>query len=268
MDSVRLIHGDCVERMGDIPDNSIDLTITSPPYDNLRAYNGNISQWNEQKWKDIVKGLFRVTKQGGVVIWVVGDATVKGSETGTSFKQALWGKECGFNLHDTMIYQKDNPPPVGGNNRYYQHFEYMFVFSKGSPKTFNPIKSERKNKWGDKRTERYKGFTRDADGNFVKKLTSLVGDVKIGNIWKYVVGGGISVEYGTGHPAGFPESLVNDHIVSWSNVGDTVFDPMMGSGTTGKVSRKLGRNFIGIEIDKEYFKISEDRVYGDINENK
>ena len=165
--------------MSRMKDNLIDLTVTSPPYDGLRTYNGYSFDF-----ENIAKELFRVTKDGGVVVWVVGDATVKGSESGTSFKQALYFKESGFNLHDSMIYQKDNPPPVGGSNRYYQHFEYMFILSKGKPKTFNPITAKRRNKWNDKRTERTKGFTRDKDGNFIKKKVSLIGDVKIGNIWK------------------------------------------------------------------------------------
>jgi site-specific DNA-methyltransferase (adenine-specific) len=204
-----------------------------------------------------------MTKEGGVVVWVVGDATIKGSETGTSFKQALYFKECGFNLHDTMIYQKDNPPPVGGHNRYYQHFEYMFVFSKGKPNTFNPIDAERRNKWADKRTERVKGFTRDKDGNFIKKKVSLTGRVKIGNIWKYVVGGGNSVDYGIKHPAAFPEHLVNDHITSWSNEGDLVYDPFIGSGTTAKMAIINERNFIGSEISEEYVGVAKKRI-GDI----
>ena len=216
MEINKIYNENCLDTMARMQDESIDLTVTSPPYDNLRTYTGE-ADWNEDVWKSIIKELYRATKKGGVVAWIVGDATAKGSETGTSFKQALYAKKCGFNLHDTMMYQKDNPPPVGGNNRYYQHFEYMFIFSKASPKTFNPIMTERRNKWGDKRTERYKGFTRDKDGNFVKKLVSLTGKVKNGNIWNYVVGGGNSVEYGTKHPAGFPEQLAHDHILSWSN---------------------------------------------------
>ena len=115
-----------------IPSNFIDLTVTSPPYDNLRAYNGY--SWD---FESVAQELYRITKDGGVVVWVVGDATIKGSETGTSFKQALYFKEIGFKLHDTMIYQSDKPPLT--HNRYEQKFEYMFVFSKGRPKTFNPI---------------------------------------------------------------------------------------------------------------------------------
>jgi len=248
----------CLDTMARMPDGFVDLTVTSPPYDNLRTYKGYSFDF-----ESIAKELYRVTKVGGVVVWVVGDATINGSETGTSFRQALFFKEIGFNLHDTMIYQKDNPPPVGGSNRYYQHFEFMFVISKGKPRTFNPIVSVRRNKWEDKRTKRYKGFTRDKDGNFIRKEVSLVGDVKIGNIWKYVVGGGSSVEYGTGHPAGFPEQLANDHIISWSNEGDLIYDPFMGSGTTAKIAIINNRNWIGSEISKEYCDIAEKRI----NEN-
>ena len=139
--NIDLRHGDCLELMKNIPDGSVDLTVTSPPYDNLRTYNGNIDQWNFDKFKDIAKELYRVTANGGVVVWVVADKTEKGSETGTSFRQALWFMECGFNLHDTMIWRKPNAMPHVDKTRYTQCFEYMFIFSKGKPKTFNPIKT-------------------------------------------------------------------------------------------------------------------------------
>lgn len=260
----KIIQGDCLEKLKELENNSIDLTVTSPPYDNLRTYNGNLD-WGEHVWKPVIQELYRVTKQGGVVVWVVGDATVKGSETGTSFKQALFFKEIGFNLHDTMIYQKDNPPPVGGTTRYFQHFEYMFVFSKGVPKVFNPIYIDRRNKWNDKREFRYKAFVRDKDGNFKKRMVKLVGKVKSGNIWKYVVGGGNSYPYSLGstslgHPAIFPEKLAEDHILSWSNEGDTILDPMAGSGTTLKMAKKNNRNYIGIEISPEYIEIINKRL--------
>ena len=93
--------------MARMPDGFIDLTVTSPPYDNLRAYSGYSFDFEA-----VAKELYRVTKQGGVVIWVVGDATIKGSETGTSFRQALFFKEIGFNLHDTMIYAKNSYVPL------------------------------------------------------------------------------------------------------------------------------------------------------------
>ena len=262
---MKLYNGDCNEVMEQmyLEGVKVGLTVTSPPYDKLRTYKDSL-QWNETIWKRVIENLYKITADGCVVVWVVGDATVKGSETGTSFKQALYFKEVGFNLHDTMIYQKDNPPPVGGNNRYYQHFEYMFVFSKGNPIIFNPIKSERRNKWNDKRTSRVKGFNRDKNGDFIKKEVSLTGDVKIGNIFKYVVGGGHSTKdkKAFNHPAIFPEQLVNDHIISWSNEGDIVFDPFMGSGTTGKMAKLLNRDFIGVEKVKEYFDISVNRIKG------
>ena len=151
-----------------------------------------------------------------------------------------------------MIYLKDNPVPVGGGNRYYQNFEYMFVFSKGKPKTFNPIMVERRNKWNDKRTERTKGFNRNKDGEFTKRKVSLTGKVKRGNVWTYVVGEGNSVNYGIKHPAAFPEKLVNDNILSWSNEGDIVYDPFMGSGTTAFSAIKNNRLWIGSEMSEEY----------------
>ena len=130
----KIYNEDCLEGMRGIPDGSVDLTVTAPPYDNLRTYNG--FAWD---FEGVAKELFRVTKHGGVVVWVVGDQTIKGNETGTLFRQALFFKDCGFNLHDTMIWKKTNPIPLT-HNRFEQSFEYMFVFSKGSPKTFNPIK--------------------------------------------------------------------------------------------------------------------------------
>lgn len=262
-DNLWLMFGDCLERMKEIPDSSIDLTVTSPPYDNLRTYNGNNSLWGESAWKSVIEDLYRVTSSGGVVVWIVGDATVKGSETGTSFKQALWAMECGFHLHDTMIYMKDNPPPTGGKNRYYQAFEYMFVFSKGAPKTFNPIVTERRNKWNDKRTKRVRPVTRNKAGYFTEKeITVNTGMVRLQNVWSYVVSFGSVAEEKEAHkhPAIYPESLVRDHVISWSNEGDIILDPFMGSGTTGKMARLSNRHFIGIEMDGEYFEIAKQRI--------
>lgn len=248
---------DCIETMRKMSNNFVDLTVTSPPYDKLRNYNGYSFDF-----ETIAKELYRVTKQGGVVVWIVGDATVKGSETGTSFKQALYFKEIGFNLHDTMIYMKDNPPPVGGDKRYYQAFEYCFVLSKGTPKTFNPIVEERRNKWNDKRTVRIRPVTRNKAGIFVEKQVKIEGLVKLQNVWSYVVSGGsVSEEmFAHEHPAIFPEALCRDHIISWSNKGDLVYDPFMGSGTTAKMSILNGRQYIGSEISKEYCEISRKRL--------
>lgn len=255
--------GDCIEYMSKMEPNSIDLTVTSPPYDDIRNYGGNLN-WNWKSFVVIAKHLYRITKDGGVVVWVVADSTINGSETGNSFIQALYFKDLGFNLHDTMIYQKENPVPTGGPNRYFNSFEYMFVFSKGAPKTFNPIMIKRTNKWNDKRISRNKKFGRDKDGNFVTKQVDLNLDkpVKNRNVWTVPVGGGISAEEKIAfkHPAIFPEKIAEDHILSWSNECDIIFDPFTGSGTTGKMALKNNRSFVGTEIVPEYYEIAKERL--------
>ena len=247
----KIYNEDCLETMKRMDDCFIDLTVTSPPYDNLRTYKGYSFDFDS-----IAKELFRVTKDGGVVVWIVGDATIKGSETATSFKQALFFIECGFNLHDTMIYKKHSTTPVGGN-RYYQRFEYMFVFSKGKPKTFNPILRKRLNKHNDKRTTRIKKTNRNKDGTWNVRKVKINDVVKIGNVWTYIPKGG-KIE--SQHPAIFPEKLANDHIISWSNEGDIVYDCFMGSGTTAKLSKINKRKYIGSEISSEYCQIIKTRL--------
>lgn len=243
----------CLDGMRLLDDCSIDLTVTSPPYDDLRNYNGY--SFNFETFKDIAKELYRVTKDGGVVVWVVGDKTSKGSETSTSFKQALYFKEIGFNLHDTMIYYKNNPIPTAGN-RYHQHFEYMFVFSKGIPKTFNPIMEECK----------YKGIAnmknRGADGDMTYSKIQRTETKKIGNVFFYSIGGGISTKdkIAFKHPAIFPEKLAEDHIISWSNERDIVMDIFSGSGTTHKMALLNNREYIGFEMSQEYIDIENERL--------
>ncbi|NLB86778.1 MAG: site-specific DNA-methyltransferase [Bacteroidales bacterium] len=248
---------DCRETMKRMPDNFIDLTVTSPPYDNLRTYNDNIDKtWNDAIWKPIIKELFRITKIGGVVVWIVGDATINRSETGTSFRQALYFMKCGFNLHDTMIWTKHTFPK--NNNRYEQHFEYMFVFSKDKLKTFNPIK-ELKIYTDNRKTKKY---GRNKDGNFhVGRVVNKIKKIK-GNVWHFPVGGGhvTKDDIATKHPAIFPEQLVSDHIYSWSNEGDLIYDPFMGSGTTAKMAHLQKRNWIGSEISKEYVDLAYKRI--------
>ena len=253
---LKLMQGDCLELMQTIPDGSIDLTVTSPPYDNLRAYNGNIDQWTFEKFQKIAKQLYRVTAEGGVVVWVVGDATINGDETGSSFKQALWFKDCGFNLHDTMIYKKNGTGACGSNKCYWQAFEYMFVFSKGQISTVNRLTNGKPRTKGGKKSGR---FTKDG----VQKIdirSPADGKEQIrDNVWIYNVGWA-SGDDNVKHPAKFPESLAQDHILSWSKTGNVVFDPFMGSGTTGKMAVLNGRDFIGIELDADYFKIAEKRI--------
>lgn len=243
--------GDAAQILKTIPNDFVDLTVTSPPYDDLRDYEG----FNFD-FQTISKELFRVTKPGGVLVWVVGDKTENGSESGTSFKQALYFKEIGFNLHDTMIYHRFSAPLT--HNRYEQHFEYMFVLSKGKPKTFNPIR-ERK-RWKDNRLK--KQLRREKDGTvdfgYAKQNLTKI----IGNVWSYNVGGGHTTkdEEASKHPAIFPEQLASDQIESWSNESDIVLDPFAGSGTTLKMAKLLGRNYLGIEISSVYCDIIKRRL--------
>ena len=260
MEKDYIINGDCLVLMKDLPNNSIDLTLTSPPYDNLRSYND--FTWD---FEGVAKELFRITKPGGVVVWVVGDATIKGSETGTSFRQALFFKDCGFNLHDTMIYQKDTCP-FPERNRYYPMFEYMFVFSKGKPKTVNLIADKPNKRYGEKVAS---STQRQPDGKTVKVSANKTDPTRTvkkygvrGNVWKYSPGFNKTTKdkYAYKHPAMFPEQLAADHIISWSNPGDIVLDPMCGSGTTCKMAVLNDRKYIGFEISKEYFDIACQRL--------
>lgn len=250
-DNYQLLYGDCLVRMKEIDNDAIDLTVTSPPYDNLRSYSGTL-EWNFEIFQDIAKELYRVTKDGGVVVWVVGDATIKGSESGTSFRQALYFKDIGFNLHDTMIYEKAQSC-FGSNKCYLQSFEYMFVLSKGFPKSINFIR-DRVNVRSGVESMGSGGLSVDGvKSKRIRKEMAVMGKRK--NIWRYGVGGGKN-----GHPAIFPEQLANDHIISWSNENDLVFDPFMGSNTTGKMAILNKRKFIGIEKVPEYFEISVKRL--------
>lgn len=255
----------CLDTMAKMPDNFVDLTVTSPPYDNLRDYKGYSFDF-----EGIAKELFRVTAKGGVVVWVVGDATVDGSETGTSFRQALFFKEVGFNLHDTMIYYRQSPYP--SNERYNQTFEYMFILSKEKPKTFNPIAKQQKSiksvpKNVQSQTYRNKsGETERPNENAIKRLTlSQSNELKTSdNIW-YIPSGfmvGTPDKIAFEHPAIFPEILAEQHILSWSNQSEIVYDPFMGSGTTAKMAIRNGRRYIGSEISLEYINIAEARING------
>lgn len=262
LSDLTLMQGDCLELMKQLPDGSIDLTVTSPPYDDMRTYNGNAAHWNFDKFKLIALELHRITKDGGVVVWIVGDATVKGSESGTSFRQALFFKEIGFNLHDTMIYQKLNPMPRDTRiPRYWQAFDYMFILSKGKPLHFNWLREATKT-GGEMRGA---CGSRLANGEMrmdrrAKTADHTVGDTKPRtNIWGY---GRDMIK--NIHPAQYPVQLAADNVMSWSNPGDLVLDPFMGSGSTGVACINTGRRFIGMELDEGYFKIAQRRI-GDVN---
>jgi DNA modification methylase len=249
-----------------IPDSSIDLTVTSPPYDEMRTYNDKVKIKKGDKFSfdfnGMVDQLYRITKDGGIVVWVVGDQVKNGGETGNSFRQALSFMSKGFLLYDTMIYMK-NGSPFPEKKRYSQVFEYMFVFSKGKPNTVNILK-DKKNKWA--------GYS-----NFGKRvMRTKKGDLKempdfeiaeYGNrynVWNYSTGKNYSTKdsYAFEHPAIFPEELAEDHILTWSNEGDLILDPMVGSGTTTKMAKLNNRNFIGFDINQEYINIANKRIDG------
>lgn len=254
-----LFIGDCEQILEQyIAPGTIHLTVTSPPYDSARDYAGTLNDWNEDKWKSIITGLYRVSCDGGVVVWIVSDETKNGTESGTSFRQALWAKEVGFNIHDTMIWLKPTFSAVGALKvRYAPVFEYMFVFSKGKPRVFNPIK-DRENKSAG--MTRINPTIRNHKGEIIKNKSATIADYgQRFNVWEH---GTVSQKGDNVHPAPFPVGLVEDHIKSWSNPGDLVLDPFMGSGTTGVASKNLGRNFIGIERESSYFEMAHARIYG------
>lgn len=252
---------DCLETMKCMDDGCIDLTVTSPPYDNLRAYNGFSFDF-----ESIAQELYRVTKTGGVVVWVVGDATIDGSETGTSFRQALYFKEVGFNLHDTMIYQK-NGSPYPEKTRYFQNFEYMFVLSKNTPATVHLLQ-DRKNKWlgswGKRSTRDKNGALHQASEIICKEYGTRFNIWEINNVAGFSTKDTIAFQ----HPAIFPEQLAKDHILSWSNENNIVYDPFMGSGTTGKMAVLTNRKFIGSEISQEYCDIANKRVDWELRQQR
>lgn len=254
----KIYNENCLETMSRMPDNFVDLVVTSPPYDDLRTYNGYSFDF-----QSIAKELFRVVKDGGVVVWVVGDATINSSETLTSFKQAIYFNQIGFNVHDTMIYQKANFSNPS-TTRYHQIFEYMFIFSKGTPKTFNPIK-DRENITQNGSIG--KNTTRQKDGTMIetKKRTNSEFGMRY-NIWRMKTVGQENMGKSLPHPAMYPESLANDHIVSWSNPNELIYDPFMGSGTTAKMALTNERNYIGSEISQEYCTIAEKRIQDTIKE--
>lgn len=243
-----------LDTMKRMPDNFVDLVVTSPPYDNLRDYKGY-----SFPFEDIAKELYRVTKQGGAIVWIVNDKKEKGTKTLTSFKQALFFKEIGFFVHDIMIWEKCTfSSPIA--NMYHNVFEYMFILSKGKPKTFNPIIDKPNKKAGTKTTTTF----REANGTTTSRSMKTVNDFgKRYNIWKI---NEVKNNKEGNHPAPFPEQLANDHIISWSNENDLIYDPFAGSGTTGKMAILNKRKCIMSEISVEYCEIIKKRLEPIINE--
>ena len=255
----KLYKGNSLELLKKLPDLSVDMVVTSPPYDDLRDYEG-VEAWNYDVFKKIAKQLYRVVKVGGVVVWVVGDKTSNGGKSLTSFKQAIYFQKLGFNMYDVIIYEKaGSAPPHPG--RYFNSFEYMFVLSKGKPKNINLLR-DKKNAWAGYQT--YGVITRrEKDGSLTKKERKTINEFGVRtNIWRYANGKGFAAEESVAHehPAIFPEKLVEDHLMSWSVEGDVVLDPFGGSGTTAKISKKLNRNFIYFEVVPEYCEVAQKRL--------
>lgn len=259
----KIYNENCMDTMSRIPNDYCDLILTSPPYDNLREYQTGVgSEWTFEIFKPIAKELSRVLKEGCCLVWVVGDECVDGSESLSSFKQAIYFKEdCGLNVHDTMIYQKSSFA-FPSSTRYHQAFEYMFVFTKGKIKTFNPLK-DRKNKWGKRWGSETKESIKDGKKFKVKPVQYEAYGMRT-NVWKYHTDSGrVNSEWKIikDHPAVMPEKIAEDHILSWSNKDDLVYDPFAGSGTTIKMALLNGRNYIGSEISKTYCDIISNRLY-------
>jgi site-specific DNA-methyltransferase (adenine-specific) len=253
LNDISIYNADCLDYLKTLPDNSIKFTLTSPPYDDIRDYKGY-----SFPFEDIAQELWRTTQVGGVIAWNVADATVKGSETGTSMRQALHFMSLGFRLHDTMIYAKKNPMPAGvSSKRYHQSWEYVFILSKDAPETFNPIMV--KAKFGHLEANmKHRG----KDGEIKYTKTKRNEFTKVRNIFEYNIGGGHSTrdKVAFGHPALMPEQLAHDMIATWTNEGDQVFDPFTGAGTTAKMCLLSNRKFHGTELSLEYCELVEKRL--------
>ena len=255
----------CIDGMQLMDAESVDLVVTSPPYDDLRTYNDS-SKWDHEVFKSVADNLARVLKTGGVIMWNVNDATVKGSETGSSFRQCLYFMDrCGLRLHDTMIYEKTGTAFASGPKsvRYTQIFEYCFILSKGKPKTINLIQ-DKKNAWagytsfGNAKTRKQDGTMHDPG-----KKSKVIREYGVRtNIWKIKNSGGFgqSSKASYKHPATMPEELARGHVLTWSDKNDLILDPFMGAGTTAQVCLEENRNFIGFEIDETYHQMCVDRV--------
>jgi len=250
----KITSGDSTQLLSKLDGDSIDLIVSSPPYDNLRSYKGYNFDFEK-----IAKESYRVLKKGGVLVWVISDATIEGSETGTSFKQALHFMSLGLNLHDTMIFKKANPIPQIYRKRYTNEFEYMFVFSKGVVKTHNPLMIPCLHAGLELGSTTYKNYSKGEQTR--KKLANPVKAEKVkGNVWEYVVGKRKEDASAKGHPAPFPFKLALDHIQSWTNEGDIVLDPMCGSGTVCMAAESIKRNYIGFDISEEYCELARNRM--------
>ena len=262
MEINKVYNEDCRNTIDKMPDEFFQMAVTSPPYDGMRTYTG--CDWNLEIALDIIGRLSRVVKKGGVVVWIVNDATEKFSESGNSMRHALHFMETGFGLFDHMVYEKP-ARPRGSNLGYHQVWEHMFVFSKGKPSHGKLIEDRRNND-----AQSMTSASRKPNGDFRVEKVKYKQFGRRTNVWKYNVGYNKSAaeDIAYKHPAIYPEKLAEDHILSWSNVGDLVYDPFMGSGTTAKMAKKNGRDYIGSEISEEYCQNIEQRLAMNIDDDK
>ena len=263
MELNRIYNEDCLETMKRLGPDAVDLVMTSPPYDaGIRAFKEDdaAGAWNWEKFQSVAKALFRTMKEGGVIVWITSDQTIKGDETGTSLKQILYFKEIGFKLYDTMIYAKNGVTMNSDAKHYWDGFEFMPVFTKGKIKTVNLLRDKK-----NKPCYRPNHWRRNRDGSFTKPTEMRVGEYgRRTNVWTYSTSYNITSrdKCAYEHPAIFPEPLARDNILSWSNKGDLVYDPFMGSGTTAKVAKQEGRLWLGSEVSKDYCEIADKRLHG------
>lgn len=241
-DSVTIYNADCRDVFPSLP--AIDLCVTSPPYDALRDYNG--CTWDFDIFMNVALWLSLTTKN---IVWIVNDSCVDEGETGNSFRHALEFMRLGYKLHDTMIWEKSNFSNPS-HNRYHQLFEYMFIFKTNSI-SFNPIKDKVNITSGSGPLG--KNTFREKSGGLAERKSVIISDLGMrGNVWKMNTTGQENPCKAIKHPATFPYKLAHDHIVSWSDPGDLIVDPFLGSGTTLRAAKDLGRKAIGIEISEEY----------------
>lgn len=251
----KIHHFDAVVGLRLLPADCIDLTLTSPPYDWIRDYNGTFDP-AKFPFVRIAEELYRITAPGGVVLWITRDQQQDCCESGTSAKQMLYFKNIGFNVQ-TMIVDS-----ISARHRRYCYGmppQFCFVLSKGRPKAFHPIRDKPNTEPG-----RIKSWSaRNRDGRIRKgKPKEIPKYGRRSHIWLYPTGFGLVSDdpLPRNAPAPMVETVAGDLMLSYSNPGDLILDPMAGLGTTGKVAVKLNRQFIGFERVRKYCDVANDRV--------
>ena len=252
----RVYTGECVKRMKYIPNNSVDLIVTSPPYDELRDYKGNSSFDLHQVGIEV----FRVLKEGGIAAMVIQDQTKNFGKSLTSFRTIIdWCDEIGFKLFETVIYRKNGSEGAWWTKRFRVDHEYMPIFLKGErPQFFNKEPLKIKSKHGGKVM---KGSgSRKTNGETQETVTRAINSMKCrGTIWNYLMAGDKN-PLKRKHPAVFPDKIPFDFIQCFCPENGIVLDPFTGSGSTLVMAQKLGRYFIGFDIEESYCDVANQRL--------